>query len=99
MAQCVITGTLVNVVGTPMAHAVVGVRADVPANGVVFDEDGQAVGDGERIDLTDENGYFEISLVRGLHIVIRIEALNLFRQVTVPDQATVTLEELINAHV
>ena len=96
MAQCVISGTLVNVVGTPMAHATIGVRLDQAANQVVFDADGQAIGDEERLELSDENGDFSISLLQGLKIILRIEVLKLYRQVTVPARATATLEEVLN---
>jgi hypothetical protein len=96
MAQCVITGTLVNVVGTPMAGEPIGFRVAQPANVVVFDASGRALGDEERLESTDEYGYFSVSLLQGLQVLVRIEALNLYRQVTVPARAAATLEEMLN---
>jgi len=91
-ALCIVSGTLARISGGAIAGAVV---AFAPAQTPVF-VDGRALSAEERVELTDENGQFSVSLVQGLDVIIRIDEINLHRQVTIPETATVTLEELLD---
>jgi hypothetical protein len=95
MALCTITGTLTSVTGQAMGREPVAFSVDKPANEVVF-LGSRALGDAERVEYTDENGDFSVALEQGLQVIVRIDAINLHRQVTVPLLATATLEELVN---
>ena len=95
MPNCIITGKLTTVTGEAMASEPVAFAVDRAANDVLF-LGSQAIGDKERVDLTDENGEFSVALEQGLRVIVRIDAINLHRQVTVPSQTTATLEEVVN---
>jgi len=95
MATCIVSGKLIDATGSPLALAPVGVRLDQSPNDLQF-SDGSAITRTEVLELTDEYGQFSMALAQGLKIVIRIDDLNLHRQVTVPNQASATLEELLN---
>ena len=95
MTQCIITGKLTTAAGQAMASEPVAFAVDRAANDVLF-LGSRAIGDKERVDLTDENGEFSVALEQGLRVIVRIDALNLHRQVTVPSLATATLEEVVN---
>jgi len=95
MAQCVISGKIVGPTGRAMAREPVAFAVDRTANDVVF-MGSRALGDAEAVEYTDENGEFSVALEQGLGVIVRIDALNLHRQVTVPSSATATLEELVN---
>ena len=98
MPNCLISGTLADVNGSRIQRATVAVRRASSPNNPIF-VGTQAISDEEHKILTDENGQFSISLVQGLDIVMRIDAIGLHRQVRVPEQASATLEEVLNADV
>lgn len=96
MANCILTGRLVDLTGSPIQGVPVAFRPDRGRNDVLF-ADGAALGDDEHVEYTGEEGEFAISLTQGLRLVIRIDSVDVHRQVTVPAQDTCTLEELLNA--
>lgn len=96
MAQCLITGTLVTLTGQPLSNEVVGWRVDSAPNAAPF-VDGKAVGREELVATTDAQGQFSVTLTQGLAVIVRIEALSLCKQITIPAQPTATLEELLDA--
>ena len=98
MTTCILSGRLVELTGSPIQGAVISFRPDRGRNTVLF-TDGGALGEDEHVELTGEDGEFAISLTQGLTLILRIDAVDLHKQVTVPEQATVTLEELINGDV
>ena len=98
MAQCVVSGVVVNLIGQALARSVVAFRLDQAPNDVVF-VDGQAVAHDELIEYTDELGRFAVSLPQGQRMILRIDDLGLHRQVRVPAQAAATLEELLDADI
>jgi len=98
MSQCVITGRLTSVTERPLALATIGIRLDQAPNDVQF-LNGNALTRTEHLETTDEFGNFSVALTQGVKIVIRIEDLGLHRQVTVPSQASATLEELLNGDI
>lgn len=95
MAQCIVSGRLTNLVGTPTASATVAFRLDRGPNDVAF-SGGDALTEDEVVELTDENGNFSVSLTQGARVTVRVDKLGLHRQVLVPETATATLEELLN---
>jgi hypothetical protein len=95
MAQCIVSGTLTNLTGAPIASATVIFRLDQGANDVTF-KDGNAITEDEHVELTDEYGNFSVSLTQGTRVLVRIDKLRLHRQVLVPESATATLEELLD---
>lgn len=97
MTTCILTGRLVELTGSPIQGAPIALRPDRGRNTTLF-TNGNALGEDEHIELTGEDGEFAISLTRGLRLIIRIDALDLHKQVTVPEQATCTLEELIDGN-
>jgi hypothetical protein len=97
MANCIVDGKITTMAGAPVAGAVVAFRPDAPANDVNFVDDG-AVSRDEIVRITDENGEFSVTLLQGAAIAVRVDEINLFRQVTVPAQSQATLEELLDAN-
>jgi len=98
MAQCVVSGVVVNLIGQALARSVVAFRLDQTPNDVVFTTAG-AVAHDELVEYTDEFGRFAVSLPQGQRMILRIDDLGLHRQVRVPAQAVATLEELLDADV
>jgi hypothetical protein len=73
------------------------VRRDDPGNAPPFVGDA-AVGVGEVSTVTDATGAFAMSLTQGARVVIRVPDLALHFQALVPSASTVTLKELVDAH-
>lgn len=99
MSTCTLTGTLRNVAGQPVAGARVGARVDNQGNAPAFTSSGVALADDVVETETNDNGTFTMTLERGTRVVLHIEAIGLHRQVLVPDLASVTLKELLDANV
>lgn len=95
---CNVTGRVTDINGSPIKGATVAFRLDSPGNQPVF-VDGDALSTDEKCLATDENGSFAINLLQGAKVVVRIAEINLHRQVTIPAQASATLEEVLNADV
>lgn len=99
MASCIVSGRITDVNGSPVSGAVVGFRLVSPGNEPVFDADGNALATWSKIVATDDNGNWSITLLQGQQFVIKIDAIRLHRQVTIPEEASATLEEVLNADV
>lgn len=97
MSTCLLSGSLISLSGAPLVGACVFVRRDDPGNAPPFI--GVAgVGTGEISVLTDALGQFSLTLVQGAPVVIRVPDLALHFQAVVPAAASVTLKELVDAH-
>lgn len=97
-ALCQVSGRVTDINGSPVIGAIVGFMLDAPGNEPTF-LDGDALSTGEKVITTDPDGTWAINLLQGAKVVIRIEEINLHRQVTIPAQASATLEEVLNADV
>lgn len=99
MAVCNVTGRLTRITTAPIEGAVVAWRLDTDPNAPSFVGGDALAADDELIETTDVNGEFAINLTQGARMVVRIPALNVYRQVRIPTQASATLEEVLNADV
>jgi hypothetical protein len=94
-ALCAVWGNVLDATGAPIADADIGFYADTPqgvSSNLMLAKRQSAT--------TDELGYFEVELVRGARVVVRCAAAKLDGLViTVPDEATASLAELVEAAV
>ena len=93
---CVVTGTVLNLDGTPNTD--VQVKATVEST--CMDQGGQLVDDAgvtsQQIDaFTDDSGQFSITLLRGARVRLEIQPINLRKIVLIPDLDTVDFAELV----
>lgn len=89
-ATCVLTGTVESPPGSPLMGAIVRVRTialQLLSNGA-----GSAVND--LTTTTAVDGTWSLTLARGLHAQIDIEAIDLYKDITIPDLVTVDLSAL-----
>lgn len=96
MAICTVTGTLCRLDETPLVHQQVTARIVSTEQ----DQGGQVVSalgvSSEPIEaFTDEDGDFEIDLVRGATVVLEIPAINLRKTILIPDEVEVDFITLI----
>ena len=100
MAVCNVTGRLTRINSAPIEDAVVAWRLDTDPNAPSFDANGNALSSADEfVEVTDANGEFAINLTQGVRMIVRIPALSVYRQVRIPEQASATLEEVLNADV
>lgn len=85
---CTVSGYVYDVTGEPVEGAAVRVR--VLGFPTTVDDLAVLVDTSSAV-YTDDNGYFEMSLVREAYVDISISAANYRRQLTVPDSATASL--------
>lgn len=95
-ALCVVFGTVVDADGTPNTN--VQVRATILS--AEDTKDGQLVGNlgvtATQIEaFTDDNGFFEITLLQGAKVMLAIPKIELDAEITVPSQEAVDFKELI----
>ena len=88
MPVCTVSGYVYNLTGDAVEGAAVTVR--VLGFPTVVDSLA-AITDSTATAYTDENGYFELALVREAYVDISIPKANYRRQLTVPDSATASL--------
>jgi hypothetical protein len=94
---CTVTGVLKSLAGTPVPGALVAVSLDTPGHGVSF-VSGSALSREEVRTETDANGAFSLTLQQGARVVLRIPDLGLHAQLLIPNAASVTLQELLDAN-
>jgi len=94
VSTCILTGDIVDAQGTPATgvsvtlHPVVGAQVDgqgrlvAAAAGAIFVQ-------------TDEHGHFEVAVTRLLRVRVVCEAVRLQRTMTIPDQPTAILSDLL----
>lgn len=97
MPSCTLSGSLISLSGVPLVGACVFVRRDDPGNAPPFVGDA-GVGVAEISTTTDSAGAFSMTLAQGAPVVIRIPDLALHFQAVVPDAASVSLKELVDAY-
>lgn len=96
MAICTVTGTICKADETPLANQLVKATIRLTQQ----DQGGQIVGTvgivSDPIEaFTDEDGYFEVDLVRGAIVLLEIPTINLRKEVTIPDEVEVDFVSLI----
>ena len=96
MAVCTVQGTIKKLDDTPS----VGQQVIATIVSTEDDQGGQVAGDvgvtDEPIEaFTDENGEFTIDLIQGARVVLSIPAINLRKEVVVPNEDTAYLVDLI----
>lgn len=91
--KCLITGTLLNPDATPLFDVAVYSRVVEVGNNPIF-KSSALVSDRPQVVRTDENGFFAFSLPRNVDAIITCEEANYEKQVTIPDQSAVNLEDL-----
>lgn len=93
---CVVFGVVIDADGTP--------NTDVSVKGTIVStkdtKDGQIVDSfgitNKAIEaFTDDNGFFEISLLQGASVILNIPTIELNREIAVPAQATVDFQDLL----
>lgn len=94
--MCILTGKISTLTGTPAPRAPVFIRRDDVDGRAPF-VGGAALTRDEIVVHTDDTGSFSVTLARGAPVVIRIPDLGLHFQTRIPDAASVTLEELVDA--
>lgn len=94
MTTCILTGDIVDAQGTPA----VGVSVTIhPVAGTKVDAQGRLVATaaGAIFVQTNEHGHFEVAVTRLLTVRVVCEAVRLQRTITIPDQSTVVLSDLL----
>lgn len=94
---CTVTGVLKSLAGTPRPGALVAVSLDTPGRGVTFLAGAALARDEVRTE-TDAAGDFSLTLRQGARVVLRIPDLGLHAQLLIPNAASVTLQELLDAN-
>ena len=98
MATCIISGTVLDLDGTPNSD--VQIIAVLEQSTIEDDLSGQLVGsDGVTIKqieaFTEDDGTFEITLLQTARVLLSIPSIQLRKVITVPATATANLEDLI----
>ena len=94
---CLVQGRVIRANGAAVVGAVVAWRLDKVPGQVVFAGASALSVDDELIACTDGNGAWALNLPRNARMVVRVQELDLYRQVLIPDQPTATFEEVLNA--
>jgi hypothetical protein len=91
--KCLITGTLLNADASPQFDVAVYSKIVDAGNNATF-KSSALVTTLPQVVRTDENGFFAFSLPREVEAIITIEEADYEKQVTIPDQSAVNLEDL-----
>jgi hypothetical protein len=90
--RCVLTGTITDLTGEPVT---LGARITFRLVDAPYAIDGVFVQGGHYETRADAYGNFSVSLVQGVKVVVEIEQLGIKHVITVPDQETARLVDLL----
>ena len=95
MATCKVTGTVLNLDGSPCAEAQVTacIKSTGDDGGQVLESTG--VASSQVAAFTDEDGAFEIELLQGARVMLEIPNIKLRKLVDIPDEDTADFIDLI----
>lgn len=98
MANCVISGTILNLDGTPNSDATIiaTIQSSLDDYGGQVAPDVPAGVTSVPIEVfTEDDGTFELTLIQGLRVLLEIQAINLRKEVLVPTTPTANFVSLI----
>ena len=92
-ATCSLTGKIVDASGQPLVTAAVRAIPMSERGAPVFVDDALVAG-ASISTVTDVNGNFSLTLVRGLKVIVTCDVIGYSKQVTIPDAASVNIKDL-----
>ena len=91
---CVITGKLVGANGVPIEGATVSAQPTTSGNLAQFSASNEGIARRAVATPTNHDGEFALAVVRGIQVILTIEAIGYNRVITVPNLSTVNFRSL-----